>query len=135
MLVFFVGSGSCHGRCNEKYNTHNLCNCHADCKTTEKCCGDYSEECNAWVSNTHTTWIQLSFSLNHWTFLCLWRLMHWIWRIWGSLSTPHLHTVTWWCLFLSVICEIFVALENLQLVTSFIANSLKQLFIYYFCKY
>ncbi|XP_051740873.1 serine protease 27 [Ctenopharyngodon idella] len=39
------GSNSCRGRCNEKYEASNACNCNADCK--KKCCNDYTQQCNA----------------------------------------------------------------------------------------
>ncbi|KAK7155488.1 hypothetical protein R3I93_010201 [Phoxinus phoxinus] len=36
-------STSCRGRCNEKYNPSNRCNCNTNCTT--KCCSDYRQRC------------------------------------------------------------------------------------------
>ncbi|XP_060619799.2 uridylate-specific endoribonuclease [Anolis sagrei] len=36
---------SCKGRCNEKYNSKDVCHCNNQCETYQNCCDDYQSYC------------------------------------------------------------------------------------------
>ncbi|CAN9511649.1 unnamed protein product [Ophioblennius macclurei] len=40
-------STSCQGRCNEQYNSQNVCHCNSKCPQYNNCCSDYSSLCSS----------------------------------------------------------------------------------------
>nr|XP_060619799.1 LOW QUALITY PROTEIN: uridylate-specific endoribonuclease [Anolis sagrei ordinatus] len=45
LWILIWSADSCKGRCNEKYNSKDVCHCNNQCETYQNCCDDYQSYC------------------------------------------------------------------------------------------